>query len=137
MSDFLTPLQVEFIDGCFWRLIVTLEYYLGAANGLDVVKVPSGFVTDFASIPRGLWNLFPPIGRYGKAAVLHDYLYQKRIVTDSRYLDGAWFVTRAEADHIFLEAMQVLGVGFFTRYVIYAGVRVGGWLTWNKYRRAE
>ncbi|MBK5931416.1 hypothetical protein CCR82_13035 [Halochromatium salexigens] len=28
----------------------------------------------FASIPRLLWPLLPPVGRSGKAAVIHDWL---------------------------------------------------------------
>jgi len=33
--------------------------------------------------------------------------------------------------------MGVLGVGRFTRWTIYAGVRVGGWVPWNKYRSKD
>ena len=29
-----------------------------------VIVVPTGFVTDFASTPRALWSVIPPIGRY-------------------------------------------------------------------------
>lgn len=38
------------------------------------LEVPDGFVTDGASVPRALWWLFPPTGRYFLAAVVHDYL---------------------------------------------------------------
>jgi len=41
-------------------------------------SVPAGYRTDFASIPRPipwpLWPLLPPVGRSGKAAVIHDWL---------------------------------------------------------------
>jgi hypothetical protein len=37
----------------------------------DVVKVRKGFKTDFASVPRVLWWLCPPLGRYSKATVVH------------------------------------------------------------------
>jgi len=85
--------------------------------------IPAGFVTDGASVPRGLWNLFPPFGRYNKAALLHDWLYQF----------GA--MTRAQADYVFLEAMKELGVGLLTRWAMYSGVRAGGWVAWNGYAR--
>jgi len=91
-------------------------------NGMPHV-IPAGFVTDGASVPRGLWNLFPPFGRYNKAALLHDWLYQF----------GA--MTRAQADWVFLEAMKELGVGFLTRWAMYSGVRAGGWVAWNGYAR--
>ena len=35
-------------------------------------KVPVGFTSDGATVPRILWALFPPVGRYFLAAVLHD-----------------------------------------------------------------
>lgn len=85
--------------------------------------IPAGFITDGASVPRGLWNLFPPFGKYNKAALLHDYLYQFGTMT------------RAQADWVFLEAMKELGVGFLTRWAMYLSVRAGGWCAWNGYAR--
>jgi len=35
------------------------------------ITVPAGYRTDFASIPRLVWPLLPPVGRSGKAAVIH------------------------------------------------------------------
>jgi len=46
-------------------------------------------------------------------------------------------ITRKEADAIFLEAMQVAGVNWFSRHVIYSGVRAGGMVAWNKHRRND
>lgn len=135
MSDFLTKLQLEFINGTIWRLLIPLEYHLGSPDGVETVCVPAGFITDFASIPRGLWNLLPPTGAYGKAAVLHDFLYQRRLIRIG--VDGSRFCTRREADDILNEAMGVVGVGRLTRWTIYAGIRVGGWATWNQYRSEE
>lgn len=137
-GKFLDPLELEYLDGRKWLLKSQFDYHLGTPDGTEVVSVPEGFVTDFASIPRVLWNVLPPTGGYGKAAVVHDWLYQQRGVqcalpngqTVVRYVD------RAEADATLLEAMVVLGVGRVTRQLIYRGVRVGGWVTWNRYRRA-
>ena len=85
--------------------------------------IPAGFVTDGASEPRGLWNLFPPYGKHNKASLVHDYLYQLGTMT------------RAQADYVFLEAMRELGVGLLARLAMYAGVRAGGWVPWNGYAR--
>ncbi|WP_366113996.1 DUF1353 domain-containing protein [Bradyrhizobium sp.] len=50
--------------------------------------------TDFANIPRLLWSLFTPIGRYGYAAVFHDCVcweQDARRPTASSATDGrAW-----------------------------------------------
>ncbi|RUM91066.1 MAG: hypothetical protein DSZ27_07345 [Thiomicrospira sp.] len=35
--------------------------------------VPVGFISDGATVPRILWPIFPPIGRYLKATLVHDY----------------------------------------------------------------
>ena len=140
MAGFLTPLQVEFIDGKKWRLTTRLEYRIGAPESNEAVVVPEGYLTDFASVPRGLWNIFPPTGAYGKAAVVHDFLYQQRIVhtnvNNAQYF-GKYYVSRSQADKIFLEAMNVLGVRWWPRVPVFLGVRAGGWVSWNKYREDE
>ena len=125
-SQFLTPLQLEPLDdGRRWRLLSQFEYHVGALGSSDRIAVPIDFITDFASVPRPLWALLPPWGRYGKAVVLHDWLYADQ----SR--------KRKAADLILLEAMEVLGVGKLTRLAIYSGVRVGGWLAWRKHTQRK
>jgi hypothetical protein len=81
------------------------------------IVVPKGFVTDFASIPRFLWAIVggPADGKYRLAAVIHDFLYRTH-----------GLATRPQCDSVLLEAMQVCGVGWWTRTQIYSGVRVGG-----------
>lgn len=123
MSSFTTQLKVTPLgDGRRWKLIEPFEYY---RTGREHVRytVPAGFITDFASVPRLLWPILPPYGRYGKAAVLHDYLYRSGIVG------------RCEADIIFKEAMEVLGVARWKRRVLYAGVRLFGAKRFNKFRK--
>jgi len=72
---------------------------------------PQGFVTDLASIPRIFWWLLPPFGKYGKAAVLHDWCYSQGIHTK------LW------ADNIFMEAMKVLEVPSWKVAIMYRMVR--------------
>jgi len=96
------------IDGKWFLLAAPLEYI--AKDG-EPFHVPVGVKTDFASIPRGLRWLIPRIGRHGKAAVLHDWLCEYKIIP------------RKEADKIFLEAMESLGVSWIKRRTMYTGVR--------------
>ena len=84
--------------------------------------IPEGFVTDFASVPRCLWSIIPPMGRYGKAALLHDYLYAVKTTS------------RAEADRIFLKAMFMMGTAKWKAYLMYAAVRLFGWVRWGSLR---
>lgn len=81
--------------------------------------IDSGFVTDFASVPRIpiAFTLFA--GKAKKSAVLHDWLYTHKPFS------------RAEADKAFLCAMEAEGLGWFTRQSMYRGVRMGGASYWN------
>ena len=118
MSSFTKPLILKFLDtrkDLFrFELVEPFEYHVGEIGSGDIVSVPQGFRTDFASVPRIFWRIVPPVGLYGKAAVVHDYLY------DSRER------SRADADKIFLEAMIVLGVPKLQRNLMYRAVRIGG-----------
>ena len=74
-NTFLTPLDVRVLDsGKKFRLLYPFTY--NWKPGYAKVIVPRGFETDFASIPRTARLLIPKLGRYNKAAVIHDYLYQ-------------------------------------------------------------
>ena len=76
-------------------------------------------MTDFASVPQFLWFWLPYWGKYGKAAVLHDYLY------------GSHEVERSIADAIFYEAMLVGGTKKWKARLMYWGVRLFGRMAWH------
>lgn len=114
MRGFLSPLRTENINGRTVKLIAPLRYATEVDPALDVIIAKTGFVTDYASVPRGLWNLFPPNGEYVPAAVIHDWLYRRTIID------------RKICDRVFLEAMSCLGVSWFTRRTIYLAVRLFG-----------
>lgn len=114
MKGFHSPLRTEDnLDGKTAKLIAPLRYFTAVEN-YGFITVPKGFVTDYASVPRGLWNLFPPHGKYSAGAVIHDYLY-RRTLLDRKF-----------CDRVFLEAMELLGVNWFSRHTIYRGVRLFG-----------
>lgn len=102
-------------DGTY-TLLAPLTYWHW---GKDIV-VPAGFKTDFASVPRIFWPIFPPDGPHAKAAVVHDMLYQ------TRGLHGEY--TREECDEIFADAMTLLGVQSWRAWVMYRAVRRFGGL---------
>jgi hypothetical protein len=124
MSQFTSPLNIQFIDERTWKIIDPFEYHIDTYPSEKVVQVPTDFVTDFASIPRIFWVIISPFGEYGKAAVIHDYLY--------RTIDCGY--TKVEADLIFLQAMQILKVPHWKQYVIYQSVHYFGHRAWNKPR---
>ena len=84
-----------------------------------IIVVPKGFVSDGASVPRALWSLYPPFGRYLEAAIVHDWfcvLGQKE-ASPIDYRDAA---------KVFKEAMKVCGVSWWRRNKMYWAVRLGG-----------
>jgi len=90
----------------------------------EVITIPAGSPTDGASIPRILWWALPPFGVYWLPAVLHDYLYRETLKC------------RAACDAILLEAMQFRQVPEWKKFLIYRGVRIGGWWSFNQDRKA-
>ena len=141
MSNFTTLLVVSPLpDGKHWRIVLPFVYAVGHKDSPDRIEVPAGFVTDFASSPPAVWSIIPPWGRYGKAAVLHDYLYQSIYWMLEQPQYRALFVhhyyalnnPRKFADDIFREAMIVLGVKPWRVSLMYWGVRVLGWLAWPR-----
>ena len=89
------------------------------------IFVPPGFETDYASVPRMFWAIYPPDGEYTEAAVVHDYLYWTQPCS------------RAQADKVFLEGMKELGVPWARRTLIYSAVRLGGWMAWANNQREQ
>lgn len=112
MSAFTTPLELEYMDGFNYRLLK--EFDFASEEAERIIRVPAGFVTDFASVPRFFWRVLPPTGQYGKAAVVHDYLYRSHEVP------------KEVADKVFLEGMLVLGVPEWKARIMYAAVAVFG-----------
>lgn len=124
-----------------WKLEEPVSYRVVDADDSEVVTVPPGFHTDFASIPRPFWFWIAPWGRHGRAAIVHDFLYQLGAVTDpdTRTLRRP---SKREADRIFRQAMAVLDrvilgrSAFWRRFpalvlhvrLIFAGVR--RWIMW-------
>ncbi|MGB0867156.1 MAG: DUF1353 domain-containing protein, partial [Granulosicoccaceae bacterium] len=127
MSQFTKPLVVTpLADGNTWLLREEFAYYVGENPQENLVLVPVGFVTDFATVPVFMRWYINSWGKHGNAAVIHDWLYWQQ-AERSGY-------SRAEADQIFLDGMLVLGVGQFRRHLIYWAVRLfGGW-AWRRAR---
>lgn len=98
-----------------WRVYEPFAFYLS-----DIISVPAGFITDLATVPRIFWILLPPDGKYAKAAIIHDYMYDNALRT------------KKEADLIFLDGMTVLGVPRWKRTIMYYAVRLFGRGMYNR-----
>ena len=110
-------------DGGDRILHANLIYYSEKAK-CNII-VPIGFTTDYGSIPKILHGIMSPTGKPTYAFVIHDYLYKT-----GKY-------TKSVSDEILNEAMKILDVGFIKRYSIIAGLKVGGFVAWNKHRKKD
>ncbi|MCI2236220.1 DUF1353 domain-containing protein [Helicobacter sp. CaF467b] len=124
-------LNVRFVSRKNFLLIATFNYLFKneqeipkelIANGIvkdckegHYVSIPSGFYTDFGSIPQVFQSLISPIGGPTQAYVLHDYLlYCYEVGEISK---------RVICDKAFKVALKNEGVGILRRNFMYLCVR--------------
>ena len=113
MTPLYTPkLKLQHMPATHWWKPTRWKLLKGVT--IEGHYIPKGFEFDGASVPRILWWLFPPAGRYMVAALLHDYLLNQSSVS------------RAFADALFLLAMKKLGVTLWRRFIMYGAVRMFG-----------
>jgi hypothetical protein len=83
---------------------------------LDVkIVVKEWYVSDGASVPQILWNIFPPFGSYLYAAIIHD------VLCDLAKL-GVCPIDSTMAAKVFKEAMEALGVSKWKSQPMYRAV---------------
>ena len=111
MSKFITSLDVELVGEGRWRLLSPLIFQ---SELVGIIAVPAGFVTDFASVPRLPLAYLIAGDTAHAAAVVHDYLYETGTGT------------KADADRVFLEAMEAIGEDRWRRTLMYWAVRIFG-----------
>ncbi len=123
MSTFTKPLIVIVLDKYLFQLYEDFEYYWDEKDKENKIVIPALFITDFASVPKLLWSIYPPTGLYTKAALMHDFLYKN---------GSAIGYERKFCDQALRNAMMVSKVGFGTRWAFYLAVRLFGGKNWQK-----
>lgn len=127
-TDFSAPLNIQFdadasraLGKDHWRVTQAFRYYIQDKERGEWVYVPAGYLTDGASVPRLLWPLLPPWGVYGQAAVVHDIVCEYLSIS----VDGEpRSISREACDNILFEAMAVLKVPGYKRWLITTGVNL-------------
>lgn len=97
-------------------------------SGQVLFIIPRGYPTDFASVPRIAWSIFPPHGLMANASILHDYMYDNRINEDKLGADQA----RVFADKLFLAHCLNDGVPMWQAAFVYGIIRLFGKSWWTK-----
>lgn len=105
----------------------------------ETITVPSGTPTNFANIPLLARPLIPVNGRTRHAAALHDYLYSVSgkipLYVDTERRTVYLTLTRDQCDLEMIDAMRASGVRRWVISAIRAGLKVGGWVVWNKIKK--
>lgn len=117
---FKTALVLEKVpmEPRLWILYKDLIY---VTSGGEQYYAKAGMTTDLASIPRFFWRIYPPVGRYDAAAVIHDAMYQAHF-------------PRKMADRVFLDALRACGVSRWRAKPMYRMVR---WFGGSRYRKGS
>ena len=121
-------LNVNHVNQYLMILLTPLKYTL--PNRISYIEVPVGFETDGPSIKilrsLGLFMLHSLLAGYGlKAHILHDYLYKTQPTGYSRQ----------RVDKLYRTALRADGVSRWRAAAYYYGVRIGGWVAWNKAKK--
>jgi Protein of unknown function (DUF1353) len=99
-----------------FTLVEPVTFDLSEAGTLSLqVVVPSGFVTDFASIPAVAQIFkFDKFGKHNLAALLHDYMYASHVVNFE------------VANAIFYAALRRAGISPWRAKLMALAVQFGG-----------
>lgn len=98
---------------------MTLESLHFRVGEIVFITVPSYFVTDLASIPKWARGLISKTDDHIRAAIVHDYLIDKHMVS------------RAAADGLFFDLLTADGLCPWKRWAMYFAVRFGAFLPWS------
>jgi len=114
MSQFTSNIQLEQL-GLTENCKVLREFSFFSKRHSVKVTIREGFITDLGSIPSIAKSVVRASGnRYWRAFVIHDALYR------------AGYVSQKVADDILDEALEVLGLGWWSRSKVYYPLRIGG-----------
>ena len=115
------PQLKAFGDQSYW--VLTEDYIYQFPESKVKIKVPRGFVTDFASIPESFRPAFSEKSAKSNAAIVHDYLYWDQSCG------------RGQADRIMQLAMKDAGISSVEVLLIYGALKFGGRSGWKMNER--
>lgn len=145
MGRFITDLETKYLGNGYYELLSPLIY---ESKTLGYVVAPTGFRTNFASVPRLpiVYMIFGGLG--AKEATIHDWLYTPPHVKDK---DCNVTVSRAIADKVFrgaryacdrialedYEQVSVISISknvwaYIGAWMMWVAVRLFGWRHWRK-----
>jgi len=101
------------------------------SNG-DIMCIPKGYPTDYASVPKILKFFLEYVGREADGYIVHDYLYNFRGYRTSFRSLKHTPVTRKFADKEMAYQMKQLHSPKWRIFTYYIAVRLFGWLGFGR-----
>lgn len=109
----------------WWELHLPVRQML--SDGTEI-EVQAGYVTDFASVPPLFWSVIPPVGKYNRAALVHDYLYDLQY----KQAEKGGYEARKFCDEEFLRIANLSNPkGSVRHYLMFVFVRLFGRKAWR------
>jgi hypothetical protein len=121
----LTDVHFTDVDGSLGDFLLEVDLVFLDAD-FKMWLVPKGSISDLSSFPWFV-RVVTPVTTLSKAPWLHDHLYRTQPKG----------VCRKQADRLYQQGAIAEGMSKAAAYTLYAGLRVGGWLTWRKHRRSR
>jgi hypothetical protein len=147
MGSFNNKIMAEFNPPRKWKLGRDLSYTtsdltveeINALKGVGVkvkrdtnktetITVPTGFVTDLASVPRAMWAFIAPFD-VARAAIIHDLLYKS--IRQYR-----WKMKDKE-DKALIKAAKVASDKVFLLGMRDASPKVPGWKIYSSWKAVD
>lgn len=142
-TEGLSPLEKWhswFVQSRVWEL---QEDYI--FNLYDVsILIPTGFRTDFASVPRAFWPILSPTGVLMIPGLLHDFYYRHHFfIQKSGYLTNTKFIPcfslmgRGWADDLLAQISSEINHSNVPGDLAYVSLAVFGGFAWNSNRKKD
>lgn len=112
-----------------------------AKTPYGIIVLHARRVVNGASIPYLCQWFIPKSGKWNRPAGFHDVGYEDGgfwvVIMDENgnLIEKFIKLTQKEVDYAYLKLMQGRRVPKWNRNVQYRGLRLGGWVAWNKYRK--
>ena len=114
-----------------WRITQNFNYKL---RGQEYV-IPRGFEFDGASVPKFLATFLSPVGVLLIGGLVHDYAYKYACLKPKDDTAPLLLLNQKQADKIFRDINIEINGFHLLNYLAYWGLRIGGFLAWNKHRK--
>ena len=118
----------------YTRQWMVMEDYQIVLSDFLTIFIPRGFIFDGASIPKMFRGLLSPVGILLIAAIAHDYAYRYHCVMVGRYglHPEKQYVSKYEADHLFLRIANLTNGLPCLNMIAYLAVRQYGIGAWSR-----